>query len=183
MIFHRLPSARLPSTPVETYEYRGRSFEVYRDEIPLTIEALMDPGYDLYSYELHYDEASALVEFLQAEQRPRWDALAEPTLGYSVTTVKLPLLYNWCRDLNLADLSTITGRIRVSYEDDPLDRFIRVDPGPWQANEAYQRMLGDEPDTWFVLCYDERIVRIIFDGDDWTLNDAQKRLVGETLGK
>lgn len=183
MIFRQHPSGRLPRTPVETYEYRGRSFEVYRDEIPLTIEALMDPGYDLYSYELHHDEASVLVGFLQAGQKPRWDALDEPTLSYSVTTVRLPLLYNWCRDLNLADHSTLTGYIRVSNEKDPLDRFIRVDPGPWQANEAYQRMLGDEPDTWFVLCYDDRIVRIIFDGDDWTLNDEQMRLVGETLGK
>lgn len=183
MIFHQLPSGRLPSTPAETYEYRGHSFAVYRDEIPLTIEDLMDPGYDLYSYELHYNEASVLLEFLQAEQSPRWDALAEPALSYSVTTVKLPLLYDWCRDLNLADLSTLTGHIRVSYEDDPPDRFVQVDPGPWQANEAYQRMFDDEPDSWFVLCYDARIVRIIFDGDDWTLNDAQKRLVGETLGK
>lgn len=183
MISRRLPSGRLPRTPVETYEYRGHSFAVYRDEIPLTIEELMDPGYDLYSYELHCDEASVLVEFLQARQSPRWDAHEEPTLHYSVTTVKLPLLYNWCRDLNLADQSTMTGHIKPSDEKDPLASFIPVDPGPWKANEAYQRMFDDEPYPWFVLCYDRRIVRIMFDGDDWTLNDEQMALVGEKLGK
>ena len=111
------------------------------------------------------------------------DALKEPQLFYSVTTVKTPLVYDLCKEAALRDVSTLTGHPRPNDEGDLLDQFVPTDPGPWKAKEAYQRVFDGEKKTWFVLCYDGRIVRIIFEGDDWTLNDEQMALVGEKLGK
>ena len=169
--------------PTETYEYKGRTIEVYHDKLPLTVEELMDPGYDKYSYEADDVQESFLLKYEEAAQESRMDALKEPQLFYSVTTVKTPLVYGLCKEAALQDVSTLTGHPRPNGEGDLLDQFVPTDPSPWKAREAYQRVFDGEEKTWFVLCYDSRIVRIIFGGDEWTLNDEQIALVGEKLGK
>ena len=171
-------------TPAETYEYKGHTIEVYHDKLPLTVEELMDPGYDAYSYEAYDVQESVLLKYEEASQAPRKDALKEPQLFYSVTTVKTPLLYKWCKEAAIQDVSTLTGHPRPNSEgEDSLDQFVPTDPSPWKAKEAYQRVFDGEKKTWFVLCYDSRIVRIIFEGDEWALNDAQMALVGKKLGQ
>ncbi len=175
--------AQPDEAPAESYEYKGERFTVSHDRLPLTVEELMEPGYDGYSYEACEPRESFLVKYEEAAQRARMDALAEPQLFYSVTTVKLPFLYDRCKQAALEDVSTLSGHPRPNDEGDPLDRFVPADPTPWNANEAYQRVFDGEKKTWFVLCYDSRVVRIIFEGDAWNLTDAQMALVGEKLGK
>ena len=176
-------SAEAAEKPAETYEYQGERFEIYRDKLPLTVEELMDPDYDGYSYLAEDVQESLLLKYEEAAQKSRMDAPSEPQLFYSVTTVKTPLLYDLCKEAALNDVSTLSGFPRPNNEGELLDQFVPTDPGPWKAKEAYQRVFDGEKKTWFVLCYDSRIVRIIFEGDDWTLNDEQMALVGEKLGK
>lgn len=176
-------SAEAAEKPVETYEYQGKRFEIYRDELPLTVEELMDSDYDGYSYLAEDVQESILLKYEEAAQKSRVDALTEPQLFYSVTTVKTPLVYGLCKEAALDDVSTLSGFPRPNDEGELLDQFVPTDPGPWKAREAYQRVFDGEKKTWFVLCYDSRIVRIIFEGDAWSLTDAQMALVGEKLGK
>lgn len=176
-------SAEAAEKPAETYEYQGKRFEIYRDELPLTVEELMDPGYDGYSYLAEDVQESILLKYEEAAQKSRMDALTEPQLFYSVTTVKTPLVYDLCKEAVLGDVSTLSGFPRPNNERDILDQFVPTDPGPWKAKEAYQRVFDGEKKTWFVLCYDSRVVRIIFEGDAWDLTNAQMALVGEKLGK
>ena len=176
-------SAEAAEKPVETYEYQGKRFEIYRDELPLTVEELMDSDYDGYSYLAEDVQESILLKYEEAAQKSRVDALTEPQLFYSVTTVKTPLVYDLCKEAALDDVSTLSGFPRPNDEGELLDQFVPTDPGPWKAREAYQRVFDGEKKTWFVLCYDSRIVRIIFEGDAWNLTDAQMALVGEKLGK
>lgn len=173
-IFSFLPE----KTPVDTYEYNGQIYHVYADELPLTIEDLIVTDYDEYSYELYPLNQSVFVEQKEAIQCPRYDAPAQPELEYSVTTIKAPLLYGWCKTALLKDFAHNYGR--PAPEDDMWKEHIEIDAVPWGANEAYQLKRGGEPQMRFLLCYDNRIVEINFE-HDWKLTAEQMKVIGEKL--
>ncbi len=171
------PSAKVP---VDTYEFKGQTFEVYGDTLPLTIEDLIETEYDEYSYEMHTQNKSIFLEEDAATQRPRWDALTQPRLDYSITRIKAPLLYNLCKKSLLDDFAHNYGR--PVPEDPTWETHISIDAAPWGANEAYQLMLADEMQMRFLLCYDDCIVEIDFELD-WQLTTEQMKTIAEKLGK
>lgn len=179
-VIGRINSVWPDKVPVETYEFNGWVQNIYHDELPLTIEDLIDTAYDGYSYEIRTLDQSVLVEQKEALQRPRMDALDQPDLGYSITAVKFPLLYNWCKTALLDDFAHNYGH--PVPEDDMWKEHIEVDAAPWGANEAYQLKLGGEPQMRFLLCYDTNIVEIDFEFD-WELTAEQMWIVAERLGK
>ena len=84
-------------------------------------------------------------------------------LEYTVTVVKLPALYDWCRE-------QILGGIRGWM---PGDVYEPRDPAPWGAEAAYE-LAGSwtaGPTGWYVLCYEDRIVELIF---PWTRPTAEQ---------
>lgn len=159
-------------TPVDTYEFHGRTYNIYHDELPLTIEDLMETAYDGYSYELSTPKESIFVKQQEAIQRTRWDALEQPELEYSITTVKVPLLYEWCKTALLDDFAHNYAISVVEH--------VEIDAVPWGANEAYQLKLDGELQMRFLLCYDNCIVEIDFE-HDWELTSEQKQIVAEKL--
>jgi len=167
-------------SPMETYEYKGQIFKVYRDKLPLTVEDLIETDYEGYSYEIRTLDRSVLVEQEEATQRPRWDALAEPELSYSITTVKASFLYGWCKKALLDDFSHNYGR--PEPEEAMWEEHIKIDATPWNAEEAYQLKLGDDMQMRFLLCYENCIVEIDFE-NDWQLTPEQMKTVAEKLGK
>jgi len=164
--------------PAYTYEYNGFTRAVYDDKLPLTVEDLIEIDYDGYSYELRHADKSVLVEHIVATQRPQLDALENPDLEYTITSVKLPLLYNWCKAALLDNFAHNYGR--PVPEDDMWEKHMNIDPQPWGANEVYQLWLGDEPEMRFLLCYDDRIIEIDFEYD-WVLTGEQMKTIGEKL--
>lgn len=171
------PSERIP---VETYEYKGQTFHVYGDTIPLTIEDLAEVEYDGYSYEQTSDNHSIFIEQESATQRPRWDALTQPRLDYSITRIKAPFLYSLCKNALLDDFAHNYGR--PIPEDPTWEEHISIDATPWGANEAYQLKLDDEMQMRFLLCYDNCIVEIDFE-QDWQLTSEQMKTIAEKLGQ
>ena len=167
-------------TAVETYDFRGMTFNVYHDKLPLAIEDLIETDYNGYSYENRNLDKSFLVEKQDITQRPRMDALDQPKLEYSITTVKFPLLYDWCKSVLLDDFDHNYGRPEDDYE--MWKSQIKIDATPWGANEAYQLKLGGELQMRFLLCYDNCIVEIGFE-HDWVLTMEQMAIIGEKLGK
>ena len=173
-------SSHPEKVPVDTYEFKGQTFEVYGDTLPLTIEDLIETDYDEYSYEMHTQNKSIFLEEDAATQRPRWDALTQPRLNYSITRIKAPLLYNLCKKSLLDDFAHNYGR---PVPEDPMwETHISIDAAPWGANEAYQLMLADEMQMRFLLCYDDCIVEIDFE-QDWQLTTEQMKTIAEKLGK
>lgn len=166
-------------TVVETYDFRGMTFDVYHDELPLKIEDLIETDYSGYSYKNFNLYKSFLAEQQDITQRPRMDALDQPKLEYSITTVKFPLLYDWCKSVLLDDFDHNYGRPEDDYE--MWKTQIEIDAAPWGANEAYQLKLGGELQMRFLLCYDDCIVEISFD-HDWVLTTEHMKVVGEKLG-
>lgn len=166
--------------PMETYEYKGQTFHVYQDTLPLTIEDLAEVEYDGYSYEQTASNSSIFIEQESATQRPRWDALSQPRLDYSVTRIKAPFLYNLCKQALLDDFAHNYGR---PIPEDPMwEEHISIDAAPWGANEAYQLKLDGEMQMRFLLCYDNCIVEIDFK-QDWELTPELKKIVAQKLNK
>ena len=160
----------------DTYEYQGHTFNVYHDELPLYIEDLMETDYTQYSTYWEGHETFLLGEY-EAFQRPRMDALNEPSLRYDVYYIKLGALYDLC-------LNELIHQYDDRYEDDvPMewrDNFRAVDAKAWNANIVYQKYTGDTPDEQYILCYDDIIVYLT---PGFELTDAQKPIVSEKLNK
>ena len=160
----------------DTYEYQGHTFNVYHDELPLYIEDLMETDYTQYSTYWEGHETFLLGEY-EAFQRPRMDALAEPSLRYDVYYIKWGVLYDLC-------LNDLIHQYDDRYEEDvPMewrDNFRAVDAKAWNANIVYQKYTGDTPNEQYILCYDDIIVYLT---PGFELIDAQKPIVSEKLNK
>ena len=160
----------------DSYEYQGHSFSVYHDELPLYIEDLMETDYDQYSTYWEGHETFLLGEY-EAFQRPRVDALNEPSLRYDVYYIKWGALYDLC-------LNDLIHQYDDRYEEDvPMewrDNFRAVDAKAWNANIVYQKYTGDTPNEQYILCYDDIIVYLT---PGFELTDAQKLIVSEKLNK
>lgn len=156
-----------------TYEHNGWNVKIYKDEIPLTIEDLTHTEYEGYSYQLLTQQESALAGMVHAMQHPLFAQGELPELNYIIVTVKAPFLYDLCRNrmLNEFLLDGYGGR-----------NIVEVNAAPWGANEAYQLQLDGETQQYFLLMYEDRIVKIEFDSDE-ELTPEQRKTVGEKLGK
>lgn len=154
----------------ERYEYKGFTFDVWHDPLPLTVEDLAGPNESRYSTKAERQET-----FLLARTRYQQDRLfsevketpAPGDLDYTVVEVKAPFLYDLCR--------------RELLNDPPLDEEYRpIDPAPWGAEEAYQRYWAEEPMGGYLLCYPGRLVKITFYNIEVT--PERMGIVGEKLG-
>ena len=160
----------------QTYEHHGSTFILHQDEIPLAIEDLTDIKYDGYIRE-RSDEESIFLGLLDVYQWPRLDdddRTEVPDLEYTVTIVKMPFLYDLCKN-KLLEKYQRSGTVRFpqgyAYES--------VDPAPWGAEEAYQ-LTYKQPLDWYkyLLCYKDRLVEIIL---DWEPTAEQMAVVREKL--
>lgn len=161
----------------ETYEYRGSTFTVYRDELPLTVEDLLDVPLDGYTRQKTGHESPLLARFT-GNQHPRLDAAQfseMPHISYTVTEVKVPGLYGFCRTQLLAQRQdeVYDGGVVANH-------YVNVDPEPWGANEAYRVYWDERYLNQYLLCYDRTLVELNL---DWEPTEAQMAIVGEKLGQ
>ena len=89
-----------------------------------------------------------------------------PDLQYTITTVKIPFIYEWCKEQMYWDMDESRDT------DLPVGHRIVLqeeDPTPWGANEVY-RLYHEEGWylTRYLLCYDNRIIDIRFDWESTT---------------
>ena len=93
-------------------------------------------------------------------------------MDYTVTEVKLPILYNMC-------WKTIY-RGEMKYAEDFGYEYVERDPAPWGANRVWAKVyLDGSYCNRFLLCYDDRIIVIDF---GWSPTPGQRAVVGEKLG-
>ena len=154
----------------ETYEYQGHVWHLYRDELPLVIDDLMDADTEDYSRERDGDESIFLGRF-EYDQYPRLDVpnrLKLPRLEYEIVSVKMPFLYDFCVNAKLREYKAGDGE------------WVPTDPAPWGADRAW--VLTDaetgERQERYLLAGDRRIVDITF---TWTPDETQMGVVGEKL--
>ena len=160
----------------ETYEHNGSTWILYQDELPLSVEDLLDVDFDGY---IRQNRESESVFFGQrvVHQWPRFDtapSVKVPSLSYTLTIIKAPALYDWCKESVLnkrEDKVAEDGFVIISH-------YEEIDAAPWLANEAYQFHFSEGVLNEYLLCYEDRIVEI---GFDWTPTEEQMRIVAEKL--
>ena len=160
----------------ETYEYNGATFTIYKDELPLTVENLFDIQYDGYIKERRSEESLLLGQFVMW-QHPRFDAehyKDMPDLEYTITEVKLPFLYDFCKNslLNKRKDEVVDGRVVFA------EHYDQIDASPWQAKEAYRLYWSGGYIDHYLLCYENRIVEISF---SWEPTTQQMAIVADRL--
>ena len=164
---------------LETYKHNGSTFVLYQDELPLAVEDMIDIQYDGYVRQCR-SEGTLLLGTLDVQQWPRFDDKNRsnyPDLDYTVTIIRAPFLYDLCKERFIREKDE-------TYDTDIPEGFKRVylsiDPAPWGAVEAYQLAYQDVGAMQrYLICYEDRIVRISF---DWDATDEDKAIVGEKLG-
>lgn len=158
----------------ETYEHGGMTWEVHQDELPLTVEDLMETEYAEYIKARQGEESLFLADF-ELEQYPRFGAENYeeiPQLRYRIVDVKLPFLYDICKDRMIYEQEDRYG--------DETRKYKEQDAAPWGANEVYclYELDRDYLNT-YLLYYDSQLVEIRF---TWKPTEEQKAVVAERFG-
>lgn len=149
--------------------------EPQKKETPLSLSELAEIREEVYEVGQSFHQ-TLLLSHRTVHHRPAYslDLPGDlPDLLYSVTEVKVPLFYGWCKDQYLE------GRLTDSY----LSRdawYTAADAAPWGAKEAYVQLDGlGNPKTTFLLFYEKTIVLIHF---DWEPTQEQMETVCRKLG-
>ena len=171
VILRAVGSGRIGEAPAATYEFRGQVYEVYHDHLPLTVEDLMETDYQGYSYE-YTNRSSPLAAQMEARQRPRLGDTGQPDLTYTITTVKLPALYEFCRDGVLREFTGDRNASLLGY------RVVEEDGSLWGADQVYQYYSDGQPMNRYLVCYDDHMVEIWF---GWEPTQEQMERAGSIL--
>ncbi len=162
-----LSEAMLQDTP---YESVGVSFELHHDKLPLVLEDLTEVDSNAYSYEELRNSGTIFLNRRIESQAPRQDVKNYhnlPALNYEIIDVKMPLLYDLCKDALLNENEKFSNSYHL------------IDTKSLQANEAYQ--LFDENNhalDWYLLCYDKQFIKLYI---ELPLNENQLRIIEEKL--
>ena len=163
-------------------EQEGRteaSMHGYLAAPPLALSDLTDISASDYIQSSTGEESLLLEQFeLQAFPKNGAEDRGElPQMNYRVTLVKVPFLYDICRDQLFRDRDE-TGDAEIPEGHKAV--YEARDPEPWRAREVYELTYQDESgfSNQYLLCYPDRIVEI---GFSWELTEEQMRIVGEKL--
>lgn len=157
----------------ETYEHNGMTWVIHQDDLPLVVEDLVEVDYTGYIKERR-GNMSLLMGQLVMRQHPRFDAdnyKNIPQLEYIMTIVKIPALYDLCKERVIYDRENLRYMSPQEYRVE--------DASPWGANEVYRLYdLEYGAENFYLLCYDNLLVEIIF---DWEPTIEQMAIVGQKL--
>ena len=157
----------------ETYEHNGITWIIHQDELPLVVEDLIDVDFDGYIKERR-GNMSLILDQLVMRQHPRFDAENYkniPQLEYTMTIVRIPALYDKCKEILIHD---------EEYYRETKEKEYRIEnTEPWGANEVYRlHDLEYGARNTYLLCYDNLIVEIHF---DWEPTTEQMAIVAKKL--
>ena len=172
----------LPAYPAGDTEH---TYTVYHDPLPLTVEDLVgETAYTDYSCRRDVEGTPLMTQYDYRQKVPFVFTVSPedgPELDYTVYQIRLDWLYEPVKSSFFKDkVYTIHGQIDfvIPHGWEP------TDAAPWGALDAYQR--HDEsgaPTGSYLLCYENRIVEIRFDGWDSAAPTAeQMTLVRDVLG-
>ena len=155
---------------VGTYEHSGMTFEVYKDELPLYLEDFTYvEGVD-YSYYKEIEESSVLKQISVRQDKVNYGEDA-PELSYAIIDVKIPALYDTCAEYFL----------RGAGKYDETREYREIQDKIWGAEKVYQLFDGTEYVNTYLVCYENRIVRISLYDFDTENNPAFAKIISEKL--
>lgn len=176
LIFHNGSGWLEDHPPAETYEYRGMTWRVYHDDIPLRIEDLIETDYDRWSTEARVN-SSFLLTHCEYTQRARvGDSGDIPGLEYEIVTVKPGFLYDLCKKEFLSWVERHNKELSREY----WDEYRLIDAPAWGAGEVYRLYYSGKPSNQFLVCWPDRMAEVKFDWD-WTITEDMMSTAAEAL--
>ena len=161
-----------------TYEYKGHTFKVYDDELPLMVQDMVETDYDDYSTSWYGDE-SLFMSCHDAYQRPKMGDLDQYSLQYTLVKIKFAPFYNIAYRYMLKDFPNNRG---ITEEEPFYERAVEIPASEWGAQKAYQLYIGtDYPDNEYLLCYEDAIIMLRPDME-MELTQQVKAAVAEKIG-
>jgi len=148
-------------------------------ELPLSLTDLTDAAEDECRTENRVNQTVLLSQRIVHQRRSRFSldgSSTAPDLRYKVVTVRMPLLYQWCKEQMYYE------RDESNSTDWPVgNRMIyrKQDAAAWGAEEVFR--LYSEEGWWmntYLLCYEDRIVEISF---NWEPNAEQMAVAAQRL--
>ena len=146
--------------------------------IPLSVTDFQDVDEDKY-IEQNRNNETFLVSQRVVHMFGDWNVEGFhelPDLQYTITTVKVPFIYEWCKDQMFWDLdeskdTDIPVGHRIVLKEDNSDS--------WGANVVY-RLYHEEGWylNWYLLCYEDKIIDIRF---DWEPTIEDMAIVNQKL--
>lgn len=173
-LFMSLRSGVGERPPSETYEAYGETWNVYHDEIPLRVEDLMETDYDGWSTEAD-TQSTLLASMTECRQDTRMaDKAAPPELRYSITEVRFPFLRK------PVERGLLRSAERYNDRHDPArqDKYHPIDASLWDAEAAYQLYWGEDPSSWYLIFWPDRMAEIHF---YWDPTPEQIAIAAEKL--
>lgn len=149
---------------------------LHQVEPPLIIEDLQNVSFDSYVKANRQNESI----FLGQRSLNQWPKVENgqhvqvPEMQYTVTVVKIPAVYNLCKN------SILKKHVDKKRDDGTvfIDHYERIDAASWLAEDAYQLHWSESILYKYFLCYEDRLIEIEF---DWELTEEQMRIVAEKL--
>ena len=167
-----------PAYPAGDTEH---TYTVYHDPLPLTVEDLVgETVYKDYSCYREIQGSPLLTEYTYKQEVPFVFSISDqdgPELFYSVYQVHLGCLYKPVKDSFFRE---VQRRNRNSYLISSCD-WKAVDAAPWGAQEAYQYVCDGELWGTYLLCYQDRMVKISFAPWYDTLPTAEQMTLVEAI--
>lgn len=141
-----------------SYEANGRTYEIYNDFLPLTVENLTQTDATYSRESTVY--ASPLLRWSLYEQSPVVPQYAgAPTVWYTVYDTDFALV----QDMVVHQL--LSERQDEVYEDGTVlqDSYLAIDPAPYGVKSAYQLQWSTTgPIPQYLLCWPGRVVELRF---------------------
>lgn len=148
------------------------------DAAPLSLSALIDANNEDGLTENRFHE-TMLLGYQVVHQRDSKFRLegtsSAPDLKYTIVTVKVPFLYDWCKEqmYNKQDETNSDWPVgnRMIYKEQ--------DAAPWGADAVYR--LYSEEGWWtytYLLCYEDQIIELRF---NWEPTAEQMAIASQKL--
>ncbi len=142
--------------PADTLKIGNYNWRIFRHELPLRIEDIMDSDYDYYSCE-KIEKETIFLRSEECWQSAPPDGEAHPELRYTVYTVKMDFLYDdvlrWVQEDEFR---------HYTAEGKDMSAFVPVDAASWGADAVYQLKIGEADasvmEDKYILCIGNKVV-------------------------
>lgn len=159
---------------VGTYELYGHTYNIYNEELPLEIEDIMEVEGE-WSKEVRGTQTIFLSQMEYEQDSIPIKGNQVPDLSYTITEIKVPFLYEFCKQSLLKEHQDEIGDDFIFY-----DSYFSVDESIWKAKEAYQLRWSSSILDTYLVCWENKIVEIKF---YWQPTEEQIVKVAEILSK
>lgn len=154
--------------------YSGDTFAIENDELPLTMEDLIEGDFDNYTSTLSVYESIFSAQ-LTGTHYPEDNGPNIPNINYTVTKIKMPRLHDWYLEKTLDQTFKVRHRITFTFHLE----YIPIYSEPWGAEHVYRRYSDGHPLDTYLIDLGDRIITI---SPDWELTTEQKQTILSVLG-